>query len=121
MSGTKRISVVVAACLLVLGFPGTSLAREVVKATTADRWNPDFVHVSWGEKVIWKNPAWQGREHTVTAYGRNWSKDVFLDPGERTSKVFRKRGTYKYRCTLHSNLSNGNCSGMCGVVHRAPL
>lgn len=121
MSGTKRISVVVAACLLVLGFPGTSLAREVVKATTADRWNPDFVHASWGEKVIWKNPAWQGREHTVTAYGRNWSKDVFLDPGERTSKVFRKRGTYKYRCTLHSNLSNGNCSGMCGVVHRAPL
>lgn len=121
MSPIKRTLVAVAACLLVLGFPGMALAREVVKATADDRWNPDFVHVAKGEKVIWKNPARLGEDHTVTAYGRNWSKNVFLRPGEQTSKVFRDRGTYKYRCTLHSNLSNGTCTGMCGVVHRQPL
>ncbi len=112
MNGVKRTLVAVAAGLLVLGVPGTSLAREVIKATDDNRWSPDFVHVSWGEKVVWKNPADSPREHTVTADSSNWSKNVVLQPGERTSKVFKKRGIYEFVCSFHG--------GMTGVVHRAP-
>jgi plastocyanin len=108
----KRTVVAFAVSLLVLGFPATSLAREVVKATGDDRWNPDFVHVSRGEKVVWKNPARHDDTHTVTATSNNWSKNVILDPGERTSKRFWKRGTYEFTCRLHGRMD--------GVVHRAP-
>jgi plastocyanin len=66
--------------------------------------------------VVWRNPT--NKTHTVTAYGRGWSKNVTLSPGERTRHTFRGTGTFKYRCTVegHSDLSDGKCVGMCGKV-----
>lgn len=79
-------------------------------------WTPMTRHLSKGDKVVWRNPT--DKPHTVTAYGRGWSKNVRVDPGERTSKRFRRAGTYRYRCMTsgHSALNDGRCVGMCGKV-----
>lgn len=113
----RRIAfaVLVAALALALTLAGTAAARQVIR-TKSNFYDPKRSSVSNGEKVIWKNPT--NTDHTVTAYGGNWSKDVKLDPGERTSFTFSQNGTYKFRCKIigHSSLSYGVCSGMCGKV-----
>ena len=88
-----------------------------VKTTDNNRWNPDFRHITRGDRIVWKNPESRNRTHDVKAYGNNWNKYEVLSPGEATRKRFRRNGTYKYRCTIHSSLNNGDCNGMCGVIH----
>jgi len=81
------------------------------------KWQPSFKHINKGDKIVWKNPT--SYTHTVSAYKGPWNKNTTIGSGERTSFRFRKRGTYKYRCTQprHSSLTNGECNGMCGEVH----
>lgn len=88
-----------------------------VKATAGNDWSPDFRHITRGDRIVWKNPARLDRAHDIKAYGNNWSKYEVLSPGESTRKRFRNNGTYKYRCRIHSSLNNGDCNGMCGVIH----
>ena len=91
-----------------------------VKATGSEsegwNWSPMTSHLNKGDRVVWRNPT--DKPHTVTAYGRGWSKNVKLDPGERTRQAFRRAGTFKYRCTTsgHSAVNDGRCVGMCGKV-----
>lgn len=80
-------------------------------------WTPDFRHVEPGSKVVWKNPT--SRRHTLTSWKGPWSKDVLLRPGTSTSKTFTRQGEYHYRCKKHSTVSNGECNGMCGLIHVA--
>jgi plastocyanin len=118
-SGSPRRRILVLtlalAMALALALAGTASARQVVR-TMNNFYSPKSPSVSTGEKVVWKNPS--NRDHTVSAYGGNWSKDVRLDPGDRTSMTFNQAGTYKFRCMIlgHSNLSGGQCSGMCGRI-----
>lgn len=102
----------------VLGIAAPSLGDTTrIKAVKKDDkwvWNKDFVSISKGDKVVWKNPT--NVNHTVTFY-EGASKDTTISEGERTSKKFRKRGAFYYRCKLHSTLSDGECNGMCGHVH----
>lgn len=101
-----------------LALPLTSFANHtVVKATANDTWNADYNHITPGTRVVWKNPERHNMPHDLTAYGRNWDKRVYLRPGDQTAKRFRSTGTYKYRCRLHSQLADGQCDGMCGVIH----
>jgi plastocyanin len=88
--------------------------HQTVHATSGHNWNPATSRVSRGTKVVWKNPT--NTTHTVTAYGGGWSKNTTLHSGDHTSFTFNSSGTFKFRCTIHSTLSNGNCSGMCGKV-----
>jgi plastocyanin len=115
---TRRLVVGVVAVGAALGFAAPSLGdtTRIRAIRDGDRylWNKDFVTVSKGDRVVWKNPT--GVNHTVTFY-RGASKDTTIGEGERTSKKFRKRGPYYYRCKLHSQLDDGECSGMCGHVH----
>ncbi len=114
----KIVAVAVAAmALLALSAP-TMAARTRIKATDDRTWSPDFKHVVPGTKVIWRNPT--DSTHTVTAYGGGWSKNATVAAGSRTSKKFRKEGTFRYRCTIHSTVTNGDCNGMCGTIHVAP-
>lgn len=87
-----------------------------VRATANNKWNPDFKHITRGDRIVWKNPARHNRVHNVVATSDNWNKSETLSPGESTRKRFRKNGTYKYRCTIHSQ---GKCGSndMCGVIH----
>jgi plastocyanin len=117
---TKTLKTI-AALALCVGLLAASAAADTkrVKATANDRWNPDFRHITPGDRIIWKNPARHDELHDLKSYGGNWNKDETLSPGESTRKRFRRTGTFKYRCVIHSNMSQGQCSGMCGVIHVA--
>lgn len=105
------------ALLLVLTVVGASSAAVVVRgirtSTGRNVWRPRIVDIARGQVVRWR--AVEGA-HTVTAYGGNWSYNVTLSQGEATSRRFRRLGTFRFRCTFHSTLSGGVCSGMCGRV-----
>lgn len=88
-----------------------------IKTTAGNSWNPDFQHIHKGEKIRWKNRAANGKVHVVKSYGGNWNKNVTLQPGDGTSKRFKRTGSFKYRCTIHSSVSGGECNGMCGLIH----
>lgn len=111
----KRLAVVLMAVMLVLAMTGVAQASVTVKvgANGANKFSPASKSISKGTKVVWKDV---NGSHTVTAYGGNWSKNASLDNGESTSFTFKKTGTFKYRCTIHSSLSGGSCSGMCGKI-----
>lgn len=117
LSQARRLAVVlVAGASLLVPATGAQGATYRIKAE-GRTWSPDFRHVEPGNKVVWKNPT--SRRHTVTAWKGPWSKSVVLRPGTRTSKIFRNTGQYYYRCKRHSTVSNGECNGMCGLVHVA--
>jgi plastocyanin len=92
---------------------GAVLVRGLRKDAGRDVWRPKRVDIARGQTVKWK--AVEGA-HTVTAYGGNWSYNVTLSQGQATTRQFNNNGTYKFRCTFHSTLSSGTCSGMCGRV-----
>lgn len=114
MHRSVRIIFVAALSVAILAAP--ALAAPVrVRATSNNTWSPFEQHSSPGQRVVWKNPT--GRRHSVTAFGGNWSKDTVIRAGERTRKVFRRTGTYRYRCRFHSHLDGTECHGMCGQIH----
>jgi plastocyanin len=78
-------------------------AATVVKATSNLTFKPKTVNVNKGAKVVWKNTC--SCTHTVTATSRNWSKDKTIQAGESTSFTFRKRGTFRYECTIHAGMT----------------
>jgi plastocyanin len=123
MSNEWKLAIGSALALALLLTPTAAIGERFrIKATTNDTWDPDFRHIHKGDRIVWKNPADMGYQHDVKSYGGNWHKDrVVLDPGESTSKKFRHRGFFKFRCTIHSSLNNGKCDGMCGAVHVGPL
>lgn len=113
----QRLTVVVTVVAMVIfGLIGAAVADTFrVRATSENRWKPKHRYITKGDRIMWRNPT--SRSHNIRAYGGNWSYSRSLPPGERRAKRFRKRGTFRYRCTLHSTLSSGRCDGMCGVVH----
>lgn len=115
---TRRLGVTVAAAVAVVGLAAPSLGDTTrIKAVKRDGkfvWSKDFISITKGDKVVWKNPT--RRKHTVTFY-EGAAKNTTIGPGERTSKKFKSRGATYYRCTLHSEMNDGQCTGMCGHVH----
>jgi plastocyanin len=114
----KRLKLLLPAIALVTVFAMAPAANSAVvikgvSTSSGFRWKPKITTVATGTKVVWK--AVSGT-HTVTAYKGSWSKNVTISQGQTTSFTFKNAGTYKFRCTFHSTLSNGVCSGMCGKV-----
>ena len=104
--------------LVVLGVPPASSA-VVVKGVVCStcplnyKWMPKITTVAKGTKVTWKAVS---NKHTVTSTSSNWSKNTTINQGQTTSFTFKSAGTYRFRCTLHSTVSGGTCSGMCGKI-----
>ncbi len=99
----------------VVGSAAPSMGGTVrVRATDARTWSPATKEVPRGTKVVWRNPS--DDNHNVVSYKGAWSKASGLPEGGSTSFTFKKTGTFKYRCTLHSKLSDGKCQGMCGKI-----
>jgi plastocyanin len=102
-----RIVAVVAATTLAgavaLGPAIPAQAATVVKATGSLRFKPKTVDVNKGAKVVWKNTC--SCTHTVTATSNNWSKNTTLRSGDTTSFTFKRRGTYRYECTIHAGMT----------------
>jgi plastocyanin len=88
----------------------------VIRGVSTDagyRWKPKLTEVAKGTKVTWR--AVDG-SHTVTAYKGPWSKSATIAQGGTTSFTFRRVGNFRFRCTFHSSLVDGKCTGMCGRV-----
>ncbi|MFN2544452.1 MAG: cupredoxin domain-containing protein [Actinomycetota bacterium] len=66
------------------------------KSTSKYLFKPGTITVHKGDKVIWNNKS--DAPHTVT-FG---SSGPTVQPGHSTSKVFKKTGTFKYHCEIHT-------------------
>lgn len=108
----RPVAVGLAAAIAVVLTATAALAVERVRASGTS-FRPKKVEVSVGERVVWRSTD---GTHTVTSYRGDWSKNTTIDEGERTSFTFSDAGRYRFRCTIHSSLSDGKCSGMCGTV-----
>ncbi|MFN2525119.1 MAG: plastocyanin/azurin family copper-binding protein [Actinomycetota bacterium] len=117
-SGRIVVALLAATALLVFAAPSQGDTFRIKAAGSKSEgwdWRPDFKGISKGDRIVWRNPT--AVKHTVTAYKGPWSKDTVVGPGETTRKRFRKNGAYYYRCKIHSTMSDGVCSGMCGHIH----
>ena len=116
MTTFKKILISSLAALLLLAMSGTGFAKSYrVRATASDQWKKVHTYIGKGDRVVWKNP--DSEDHDVTAYGRGWKLSETLSPGESVKKRFKKKGTFRYRCQLHSGIVGGKCQGMCGFIH----
>ena len=109
----SRLTVTGVVCILTLavGAPSAFAVERVRASGTSFR--PRRVEANVGERVVWRST---NGTHTVTSYRGDWNKNTTITEGERTSFTFSDRGRYRYRCTIHSTLSDGQCNGMCGLV-----
>lgn len=104
-------------CLLLVGTVAPAIgATKRVRATDDNTWSPKTKEIIKNDKIRWTNPT--DDEHNVRAYGGNWSfNSGDIAPGDYVEKKFRSRGTYKYFCTDHADVLNGQCFGsMCGKI-----
>lgn len=92
--------------------PDAGRATKIVRAIVA-HWSPGTVRISPGDRIRWKGVS---GTHTVTAYGRGWRFDRSLAQGATVGRTFRRAGVFRFRCVIHSALTDGRCSGMCGKV-----
>ena len=106
------LTVVAATGAVAKGRQTPTRATKTVKGIVS-HWSPTTVRISTGDTIKWK--AVSGT-HTVTAYGGNWHFNHELPMGQVEDRHFTQAGTFKFRCMIHSTLTNGLCSGMCGKV-----
>ena len=94
--------------------PANGRAGSTSISVSGNTWNPTKVGITRGVRVTWRNPTLV--DHNVVAYGTNWSFTRILPAGQSVSYVFSYAGTYRFRDSLHSTMSAGVCTGMCGRV-----
>jgi hypothetical protein len=92
---------------------------KAVRVSGGWRWRDasgdQHTYINRGDYIRWRNPT--SVRHNVVAYGGNWSYARTLNPGQRVRRRFGTAGNFRYRCTRHSALVNGRCSGQCGIIH----
>ena len=72
-------------------------------AVKNNAFSPTSVSIHKGDKVTWK---WTqgGVPHNVTPAGGGSGSATSSKKGFTFSKTFSKKGTFKYVCTIHSNM-----------------
>ena len=110
--GLRRLGVTV---ILAVGVTVAAMspATAVTIRGSGTQWSPARVSIDRGDRVRWR--AVSGT-HTVRAYGGNWTFSERINAGESVSRRFRRAGTYRFFCSIHGNVSGGDCTGMCGRV-----
>jgi plastocyanin len=114
MRGVRGLVAVATIALSLFAFVLPAQAATTVRGTCTLTWSPASVTIAKGGRITWK--AVSCGPHTVTATSANWSKNTTIATGASTSRVFTKKGVFKFRCRFHSSITNGVCSGMCGTV-----
>lgn len=76
-------------------------------------WSPKVRDVARTTTVRWR--AVDGN-HNVKSRGANWSYFRSIPNGESVTRTFNRRGTFRFYCTIHGDVANGACSGMCGSI-----
>ena len=112
----RKVLVAGTAVILLVTMSGSVFAKTyTVKAVSGEKWRKVHTYIGKGDSVTWKNA--DSEEHDLTAYGGGWKLSEQMAPGDSVKHRFKKKGTYRYRCTIHSGIVNGACQGMCGFVH----
>jgi plastocyanin len=81
---------------------------------TTGHWAPALSTAAHGVTIHWH--AVSGKQHTVTAYGGNWSFTRLLNKGGTVSRAFPTKGVFRFYCKRHGYLLGGVCHGMCGKI-----
>jgi plastocyanin len=77
-------------------------ATSVARVKIVDfAFKPKTITISKGTKVRWTNRG--DVSHTTTSIKGLWDSGT-LAPGDTFSRVFKKAGTFKYHCTIHSTM-----------------
>jgi plastocyanin len=110
-----RTSLILAVFLVATAIATSAAAARATKTVRASgvSWSPATARISRSDVIKWRGVS---GTHTVTAYGGNWSFNKALSTGDVEDRTVRRAGTFRFRCTIHSSLANGDCSGMCGKV-----
>lgn len=111
-----------AAMLLVVALLGVNDAVATAHASTATRagrtamstrattsrvkivdfaFRPRAITVPKGTRVTWVNRG--NVSHTSTSLSGLWDSGV-IAPGNSFSRVFRRAGTFRYKCTIHPSM-----------------
>jgi plastocyanin len=113
--GTGLVAVVLVSALQVPGVaigggarpgastPSASTSVKRVKIVNF-AFKPATITIAKGTRVRWTNAG--NTAHTTTSSRGIWDSGS-LAPGDTFSRVFRKTGTFKYRCTIHPTLMHG--------------
>ncbi len=80
---------------------------------TRSVWKPKVRDIARTTTVRWRAVD---RNHNVKSRSANWSYFRSIPIGTSVKRTFNRRGTFRYYCTIHGNLANGVCSGMCGSI-----
>ena len=117
MTPTKKLLTLLAALSLAL-VPAVALSATSTVAARPASWGPARITIERGDTVRWDNTdgGFRAADHSVMAFGGNWTKNTQLPVGSSTTKRFRDTGPFKFRCEVHSQMVGGTCDGMCGRV-----
>jgi plastocyanin len=115
---TKRsLAALVLSSLVLLGSAGVADAVTVgvrgIFNGSRYVWSPRVRTIAPGTTIRWR--AVDGT-HNIRSRGSNWSFFRTLPQGTARIRTFNRRGTFRYLCTIHGNVVNGVCSGMCGRI-----
>lgn len=77
--------------------PGATASKSVRVKIRSFKFKPPTLRISRGDRVVWVN-----RDRALHTATRRGSFDTGVIPaGKAVSVRFKRRGTYRYICTLH--------------------
>jgi plastocyanin len=91
----------------------TTTISGVGSAYGSSHWTPARVRIDRGSRVKWIAASY---DHVLAAYGDNWTYSRPLAQGQSVTRRFGHAGIFRFRCTVHSTLVDGQCQGMCGKI-----
>jgi plastocyanin len=83
------------------GASHSALASTVTVKIVDFAFRPKKISIAKGTRVRWVNK--DSVNHTTTANGGQWDSGS-LGPGDAFSRTFKKAGTFRYHCSLHSSM-----------------
>jgi len=120
MSGTRRwygfavgLILVASAASVVVPAGSAGAVTKTITGTSMRRWTPATLKVAHGVTIHWHAAS---LDHTVTAWGGNWTFNKTLNQGATVSRVFGTKGVFHFYCRIHGAIVNGKCVGMCGTI-----
>lgn len=115
----RKIQILVAIGVLMLGAAGGSSARVARRTATASgdaratvkvtsfQFTPKLLTVAPGTTVEWVN---EGGRHSVVADDGSFKSDV-LKQGDKFEHKFDKAGTFAYHCEFHGDKGGKDMAG----------
>jgi plastocyanin len=115
---SRKLALLALTAALVVVGSGSAFGGGIERVfVDGNRWDRKHEYINRGERVRWVNNS--NRFHNIrsTNIQQNWNYSRNLPAGERVTRRFRRSGTFIYRCSIHSQIVQGSCEGMCGFIH----